>query len=53
MAEEALNINAFLIHYSTDYGYDEMKGSPYTEIDSPHSLNIYGHSKLLDEEAIQ
>ena len=53
MAEEAIKINAFLIHYSAGHVYDEMKGCPYTDIDSPHPLDIYGLSKLLGEEAIQ
>jgi dTDP-4-dehydrorhamnose reductase len=53
LAEEARKINAFLIHYSTDYVFDGMKGIPYTEIDPPNPLNAYGLSKLHGEEAIQ
>ncbi len=53
MAEEARNINAVLIHYSTDYVFDGKKGTPYVEIDLPNPLNVYGESKLQGERAIQ
>ena len=53
LAEEARKLNAFLIHYSTDYVFDGMKGTPYTELDLPNPINIYGLSKLHGEQAIQ
>ena len=53
LAEEARKLSAFLIHYSTDYVFDGMKGAPYTELDKPNPLNVYGLSKLKGEEAIQ
>ena len=53
LAEEARKLNAFLIHYSTDYVFDGKKGTPYTELDPPSPLNVYGSSKLLGEQAIQ
>ena len=53
MAEEACKLNAALIHYSTDYVFDGIKGSPYIETDSPNPLNIYGKSKLEGEIAVQ
>jgi dTDP-4-dehydrorhamnose reductase len=53
LAEEAQKLNAFLIHYSTDYVFDGMKGAPYTELDIPNPLNVYGLSKLHGEEAVQ
>ncbi|MDR2387521.1 MAG: dTDP-4-dehydrorhamnose reductase [Deltaproteobacteria bacterium] len=37
---------AFFIHYSTDYVFDGSKASPYTELDSPNPLNLYGQTKL-------
>ena len=52
-AEEAAKLNAFLIHYSTDYVYDGMKGVPYLEADKPNPLGVYGKSKLAGEEAIK
>ncbi len=53
MAEEARAIGAALIHYSTDYVFDGLKGSPYLETDRPNPANAYGHSKLAGEEFVQ
>jgi dTDP-4-dehydrorhamnose reductase len=53
LAEEAGCLSALLIHYSTDYVFDGTKGSPYTEDDPTGPLNIYGHTKLQGEQAIQ
>ena len=53
LAEEAKNINALLIHYSTDYVFDGSKTTPYTEDDTPCPINAYGRSKLAGEEAIR
>ncbi|MCK5002680.1 MAG: dTDP-4-dehydrorhamnose reductase [Gammaproteobacteria bacterium] len=52
LAEEASNINALLVHYSTDYVFDGTQG-PYAETDSPNPLNAYGRTKLAGEQAIQ
>jgi dTDP-4-dehydrorhamnose reductase len=53
LAEEARNLGASLIHYSTDYVFDGKKGQPYTEADSPNPINVYGSSKLAGEQAVQ
>ncbi len=53
MAEEAKNIGALLVHYSTDYVFDGKKNSAYTEIDPANPLNEYGKTKLAGEQAIQ
>ena len=45
--------NSFLLHYSTDYVFDGLKGKPYTTEDQPAPLNIYGASKLAGEEEIK
>jgi dTDP-4-dehydrorhamnose reductase len=44
---------ALLVHVSTDFVFDGAKGSPYTEQDTPHPLNVYGESKLAGEEAVR
>jgi dTDP-4-dehydrorhamnose reductase len=53
LAEEARKLNAFLVHYSTDYVFDGTKGSPYVETDPTQPVNVYGKSKLEGEQAIQ
>ena len=53
LAEEALRSGALLVHYSTDYVFNGAKESPFTELDPPNPLNVYGASKLAGEEAIQ
>ncbi|GAO34666.1 dTDP-4-dehydrorhamnose reductase [Sulfuricella sp. T08] len=53
MAEEARRINAFLVHYSTDYVFDGAKNGSYTEQDVPNPHSIYGKTKLAGEQAIQ
>jgi dTDP-4-dehydrorhamnose reductase len=53
MAEEARDLGAALIHYSTDYVFDGTKGSSYRETDVPNPLGVYGQSKLAGERAIQ
>ena len=53
LAEEALRLNALLVHYSTDYVFDGEKQQPWIETDEPNPLNVYGASKLAGEQAIQ
>ncbi|WP_211472309.1 dTDP-4-dehydrorhamnose reductase [Collimonas humicola] len=53
MAEEAKKLGAAMIHYSTDYVFDGSKSSPYKEDDRPCPINVYGHTKLAGELAIQ
>lgn len=53
LAESAARLGAALIHYSTDYVYDGLKGSPYLETDETHPLNLYGQTKLEGDLAIQ
>lgn len=53
IAEEALLLNAWLIHYSTDYVFDGTKETPYLETDTTHPINVYGASKREGELAIE
>lgn len=53
LAEEALRLNALLIHYSSDYVFDGIKRTPYLESDIPNPLNTYGKTKLAGELAIR
>ena len=53
MAEQALQMDAWLIHYSTDYVFDGQGNMPWRETDIAAPLNHYGESKLAGEQAIQ
>ena len=53
LAATAKHLNAWLIHYSTDYVFDGEKPSCYVETDQPNPLNIYGKTKYQGEIAIR
>lgn len=42
-------VDARMVHYSTDYVFDGTAGRPYTEEDAPHPLGAYAVSKLAGE----
>ena len=52
MAEEAKQIGAAILHYSTDYVFDGTKPAPYIESDPTHPLSVYGKTKLAGEQAL-
>ncbi len=52
LTDICLEINAHLIHISTDFIFDGKKGN-YTEEDIPNPLSYYGETKLLSEEILQ
>ena len=53
LAEEAKQLDAMLVHFSTDYVFDGTGESPYSETSSVGPRNTYGRSKLAGEKAIQ
>ena len=53
IAKVASQLEAKLLHISTDYVFDGTSHVPYSETDVPNPLGVYGKSKLLGEIAIQ
>lgn len=49
LALAARQLDATLVHFSTDYVFDGTAGRPYTEQDTPHPLGAYAVSKYAGE----
>jgi dTDP-4-dehydrorhamnose reductase len=52
LALAAAEIDAGVVHVSTDYVFDGAAGRPYHEYDEPRPLSAYGRSKLAGERAV-
>jgi dTDP-4-dehydrorhamnose reductase len=52
LAREALALNSWLVHFSTDYVFNGEGSQTWMETDSPNPLNVYGKSKLEGDKAI-
>ena len=50
LARACSEFSAGLVHFSTDYVFDGMKGTPYVETDMAAPLNVYGASKLAGQQ---
>lgn len=52
IAQACAEMNASMIHFSTDYVFDGNKKHPYLPEDPTSPINVYGRSKLEGENAI-
>jgi len=53
LADEAKQLGALLVHYSTDYVFDGAKIEPYVEGGAPNPLGAYGRTKQAGDEAVR
>ncbi|MCS2156057.1 dTDP-4-dehydrorhamnose reductase [Scandinavium sp. H11S7] len=53
IAKEASRIDAWVVHYSTDYVFPGNGDKPWHEDDATSPLNVYGQTKLDGEKALQ
>jgi dTDP-4-dehydrorhamnose reductase len=49
LVRTANDLDAVLVHISTDYVFDGKARTPYTERSEPFPLSVYGNSKLAGE----
>jgi dTDP-4-dehydrorhamnose reductase len=53
MASAAAQIEAAMVHFSTDYVFDGTARTPYTELSATNPVSVYGRTKLAGDQAIQ
>jgi len=53
LAREAAALNAWLVHYSTDYVFDGSGACPWHEDDPTGPLSVYGRTKLEGEQRVR
>ncbi|WES66708.1 dTDP-4-dehydrorhamnose reductase [Superficieibacter sp. HKU1] len=53
IAREAQKLDAWVVHYSTDYVFPGDGETPWKETDATGPLNVYGETKLAGEQALQ
>ena len=53
VARAAADAGALIVHMSTDFIFDGMKGAPYVEDDPPSPLGVYAKSKAESEAAVR
>lgn len=53
LAREAEHLDAWYVHYSTDYVFDGTESSPRKEGDTTQPINIYGSTKLRGEQGVK
>ena len=53
LARLACQVQAVFVHYSTDYVFDGIKRTPYTEEDALNPLGVYARSKVAGDLAVQ
>ncbi|MEO6291031.1 MAG: dTDP-4-dehydrorhamnose reductase [Burkholderiaceae bacterium] len=52
IAQEAQRLQAWMVHYSTDYVFDGSGEQAWTESDQPAPLSVYGQTKWEGEQLV-